>query len=271
MTIDFTKGIGYTIHRFPDGEVHLQVDEIDRKDKVDVRMRIRCAEDLFLLMQLSDILHRQGVEVENLHIPYLMSARCDRVFSFDRPFSLSIVAKVINEVGATCVHIDEPHSFRVENLIPNFVYPRTMFTTLCGYVCGDDGCSDFICFPDAGAQCRYQFELFNVETPLVCQKVRDVNTGQLTSFKVVNPEAFTGGTITIVDDLCDGGGTFIGIAPKLRELNPDKLRLVVVHAVQLKGIKRVAEAFDEVVITNTYEDWDRYELPDNVKVVKVLP
>ena len=53
--IDFTQGIGYTIHRFPDGEVHLQVDEIDRKDRVDVRMRIRCAEDLFLLMQLSDI------------------------------------------------------------------------------------------------------------------------------------------------------------------------------------------------------------------------
>lgn len=265
MTIDFTKGIGYTIHRFPDGEVHLQVDEIDRKDKVDVRMRIRCAEDLFLLMQLSDILHRQGVEVENLHIPYLMSARCDRVFSFDRPFSLSIVAKVINDVGAACVHIDEPHSFRTAQLIPNYVYTVTMREILADY------CDDTLCFPDMGAQDRYGRDIFGANIELVCQKVRDVNTGQLTSFKVVNPEAFTGGAITIVDDLCDGGGTFVGLAPKLRELKPDTLRLVVVHAVQLNGIKRVAEVFDEVVITNTYEDWDRYELPDNVKVVKVLP
>lgn len=94
----------------------------------------------------------------------------------------------------------------------------------------------------------------------------DVATGQLMSFRVTNPENFSGGEITVIDDLCDGGGTFVGLAPKLRELNPTKLRLVVTHAVQLDGIERVAEVYDEVIISNTYINWDKAPLPGNVKV-----
>lgn len=259
--IDFTKGVGYKVIRFPDGEVHLQLDELNRKEEVTVIMRIRNAEDLFLLMQLSDILHRQEVVVKYLHIPYLMSMRCDRVFSFDRPFTLKIVSDVIGELKCIPV-IYEPHSNRCLALMCA-VSVEVSRNLAFGY----KGLST-ICFPDKGAQDRYN--LFNGGNNLVCEKVRDVDTGELKEFKVVNPEVFNGGEITVVDDLCDGGGTFIGLAPKLRELNPTKLRLVVTHAVQLNGIKRVAEVYDEVVITNTYEDWGSFVLPDNVIVKDVL-
>lgn len=259
--IDFTKGVGYKVIRFPDGEVHLQLDELNRKEEVTVIMRIRNAEDLFLLMQLSDILHRQEVVVKYLHIPYLMSMRCDRVFSFDRPFTLKIVSDVIDELKCRPV-IYEPHSNRCLALMC-----AVSVEVSRNLAFGDKGLST-ICFPDKGAQDRYN--LFNGGNNLVCEKVRDVDTGELKEFKVVNPEVFNGGEITVLDDLCDGGGTFIGLAPKLRELNPTKLRLVVTHAVQLNGIKRVAEVYDEVVITNTYEDWDSFVLPDNVIVKDVL-
>lgn len=259
--IDFTKGIGYKVIRFPDGEVHLQLEELNRKEGVVVIMRIRNAEDLFLLMQLSDILQRQEIVVEELRIPYLMSMRCDRVFSFDRPFTLKIVADVVNKLNCRPI-IYEPHSKRSLELMYAgnvevsrdlaFVYKQT----------------STICFPDKGAQSRYN--LFNETANIVCEKVRDVNTGELKEFKVVNPKEFKGGDITVIDDLCDGGGTFIGLAPKLRDLHPTKLRLVVTHAVQLNGIKRVAEVYDEVVITNTYEDWENFELPNNVIVKDVL-
>lgn len=260
--IDFTKGVGYKVIRFPDGEVHLQLDELSRKEEVGVVMRIRNAEELFLLMQLSDILHRQEIIVDYLHIPYLMSMRCDRVFSFDRPFTLKIVTDVVNSIGAKRVSIYEPHS----NKSVRFAYAEDVqISRKMGFEY--KGVST-ICFPDKGAQERYN--LFNGRNNLVCEKVRDVDTGELKEFKVINPETFNGGEITVLDDLCDGGGTFVGLAPKLRELNPTKLRLVVTHAVQLNGIKRVAEVYDEVVITNTYEDWDNFVLPDNVVVNNVL-
>lgn len=259
--IDFTRGIGYKIVRFPDGEIHLQLEELNRKEGVVIIMRIRNAEDLFLLMQLSDILQRQEVVVEELRIPYLMSMRCDRVFSFDRPFTLKIVADVVNKLNCRPI-IYEPHSKRSLELMYAdsvevsrglaFEYKQT----------------STICFPDKGAQSRYN--LFDEMASIVCEKVRDVSTGELKEFKIVNPEVFKGGEITVIDDLCDGGGTFIGLAPKLRDLRPTKLRLVVTHAVQLNGIKRVAKVYDEVVITNTYEDWENFELPSNVIIKKVV-
>lgn len=260
--IDFTKGVGYKVIRFPDGEVHLQLDELNRKEDVTVIMRIRNAEDLFLLMQLSDILHRQEVVVKYLHIPYLMSMRCDRVFSFDRPFTLKIVGDVVKNVNARYVRIYEPHSLRALDVSYGGVVEIIVDYFL------DGGSLGHICFPDRGAQDRYG--AYAPQNALLCEKVRDVATGELKEFKVVNPEVFNGGEITVVDDLCDGGGTFVGLAPKLRELNPTKLRLVVTHAVQLNGIKRVAEVYDEVVITNTYEDWGSFVLPDNVIIKDVL-
>ena len=257
--IDFTKGIGYEIIRFPDGEVHLQLKELNRKERVKITMRICNAEDLFILMQLSDILQRQAVEVDSFTIPYLMSARCDRVFSFDRPFSLKIVADVINSLNAGSVTILEPHSSRVYDLINNcdYVFPEVTL-----------GIDSTLCFPDKGAQERYG-KIFKANS-ILCEKVRDINTGQLKDFKVVNPQVFKGGEITVLDDLCDGGGTFIGLAPKLRELNPTKLRLVVTHAVQLEGIKRVAAVYDEVMISNTYTDWEAEKLPKNVIVYPII-
>ena len=261
--IDFTKGIGYKVIRFPDGEVHLQLDEINRKEGVKVVMRVRNAEDLFLLMQLSDILHRQEVVVDELHIPYLMSMRCDRVFSFDRPFSLKIVSDIVKGVGARCTYIYEPHSMRCVDFT-NCAEKSISLSLLLEYLG-----SSTICFPDKGAKDRYDEYRLKIDT-LLCEKVRNVDTGVLEGFKVVNPEVFFGGEITLVDDLCDGGGTFMGLATHLRKLNPTKLRLVVTHAVQKQGILNVASAYDEVVITNTYKDWASCELPSNVKVYSVI-
>ena len=187
--IDFTNGIGYNIIRFPDGEVHLQLNELDRREPVKVVIRICNAEDLFLFMQLSDILHRQDVVVEELHIPYLMSMRCDRVFSFERPFSLKIVSKVIRDMGARQVFLYEPHSSKsstmtyasVKEITREYAFRYANTSTMC--------------YPDKGAQVRYN--LYRNDGELLCEKVRDVATGKLLSFKVTNPEEFNGEEITV--------------------------------------------------------------------------
>ena len=104
---------------------------------------------------------------------------------------------------------------------------------------------------------------------IVCSKVRDVATGKITSFSIDKICEYKEGTdIIVVDDLCDGGGTFIGIASKLRELKPRKLTLAITHAVQKGGIERVASVYDEVVITNSYKDWTN--LPKNVRIIELF-
>lgn len=257
--IDFTKGVGYEVISFPDGEKHLKINKLDRKDTVEIICRITNSDDLFLLMQLSDILNRQCVCVEKITIPYLMTMRCDRLFSFEQPFSLKIVADVINSFNSKKVVIIEPHSSACLDLIKNsearytskglLEYPTT------------------VCFPDKGAFTRYASNML-MRPYIVCSKVRDVETGKITSFSIDKVcEYKEGNEIIVVDDLCDGGGTFVGIAVKLRELKPSKLILAVTHAVQKEGIERVSGFYDKVIITNSYKDWD--DLPKNVEVVSL--
>lgn len=262
QVIDFVRGKGYEVISFPDGEKHLRIQELNRKDTVAIRCRIKSSDDLFLLMQLSDILNRQCVEVKEIEIFYLMSMRCDRLFSLEQPFSLKIVADVINSFNAKNVYIYEPHSQRSLDMIKN---------SRCNYLFGSSEV-DFsrfdICYPDSGAYYRYS-NVIELPKPIVCKKVRDVATGKLLNFEISYLGTYKeGNPILVVDDLCDGGGTFCGIAELLRPLNPQSISLFVTHAVQKDGIERVVKYYDMVYITNSYADW--CDLPENVKVINII-
>lgn len=264
QVIDFVRGTGYEVINFPDGEKHLRIQELNRKDTVAIRCRIKSSDDLFLLMQLSDILNRQCVEVEEIEIFYLMSMRCDRLFSFEQPFSLKIVADVINSFNAKKVYIYEPHSQRSLDMINN---SNGRYT--CGLTFIDFADCDF-CYPDNGAFERYfGGKQFTSYKPIVCKKVRDVQSGKLLNFDIADLGSYKeGNPILVIDDLCDGGGTFCGIAELLRPLNPSRLELYVIHAVQKAGIEKVAKYYDKVYITNSYADWD--DLPENVEVINII-
>lgn len=259
--IDFNREIGCKVISFPDGEKHLVLDPINRKEKVIVVVRIMNGDDLFLFMQLADILKRQCVTVETLYIPYLMGMRCDRLFDIDRPFTLGIVADVINSLGAEEVRIAEPHSHKTLELIHNSYYEFGVLSLRKPLDIFDMK----LVAPDKGAQERYSADFY-----VVCKKVRDEKTGKLLDFEVEELKPCENEDLLVVDDLCDGGGTFVGLAPKLRELNPKSLNLCIVHAVQVEGIRNVARYYDNVYISDTYNKWEGEELPSNVTVFKVV-
>lgn len=271
--IDLTRQTGCKIATFPDGEKHVTVDALDRKEPVSIICRIACADDLFCLMQLGDILKRQEMEINTLFIGYLMSMRCDRLFDLNRPFSLKIVADVINAIGARNVQIIEPHSYRTMSLINKSVGAlATMENFMNGILKSNELQLDIVAvLPDEGAQARYHIP--HTIPSILCEKRRDPETGKLLSFEVCTKETdiYKDKDLVLLDDLCDGGGTFLGLAPKLRELAPKSISLLVTHAIQLDGIKKVAQAYDHVFITNSYKEWGaESELPDNVTVFKVF-
>lgn len=249
-------GQGYKVNHFPDGEKHLVLKDLNRKDMIHVICRIKSSDDLYMLMQLGDILQRNEIILSRLDIHYLMGMRMDRVIDFNACYSLKIIANVINSLGAKIVNIIEPHSDKTIRLINNACakWTKNIFIPE----------KSIICYPDKGAADRS-----GNENALYCGKRRDADDGTVIESYVVNPEVFTGGTILVFDDLCDGGGTFVALAPILRELKPDKLILQVTHAIQKQGIEKVAKIYDEVYISNSYADWDIVDLPDNVFVNKL--
>lgn len=111
---------------------------------------------------------------------------------------------------------------------------------------------------------------------LICSKTRNPETGKLEGFSIENPELLENEELidmplVVIDDLCDAGGTFVGVASKIREINPNRrLAIFVTHMVNPKGITTLSENYDEVYFTNSYLNWENLELPSNVSVIKVV-
>lgn len=268
------SGIVYDIITFSDGEKHIKlISEVDRKDKVTVVCRITSMDELFILSQVGDILNRMEVEWA-LIITYLMGMRMDRVMSFNEAFSLKIVSNIINDLKASAVFIVEPHSDRTLKLINNSQALMNHFMLMAQ---NDDKHKNIIVFPDAGAKLRYAGDVSGDVPILTCHKKRDVATGKLSGFGLDNPEIldqypdYDG--FFMIDDLCDGGGTFCGMAEILKEVRPNFHKtLAITHAVNVRGIYKIADAFDTVYITDSYKDWelDQYIASDENKNVVVL-
>lgn len=253
--------IKYTISRFPDGEAQISLGELNHKDWVCVKCRITNAEELFIVIQVLDILDRHEVYYK-VEIFYLMGMRMDRVMDFNRPFTLKVITKMLGNSNAENITVLEPHSdviydhrfgniFKV--LIPGKpIRPENWMT---GYQ---------LILPDAGAVERYGCF---IENCITCSKVRDLTTGKILEIKIDNPEKIGNQALMIIDDLCDGGGTFCGIAEAFRKLGvpKERLNISVVHMVNPKGIENLSKNFNHVWFTNSYKDWDN--LPENVTMI----
>jgi ribose-phosphate pyrophosphokinase len=78
-----------------------------------------------------------------------------------------------------------------------------------------------------------------------CLKHRDMRTGQLSGFEVLGAD-LRGASCVIVDDICDGGGTFLGLADKLRDKGAGDLHLLVSHGLFTNGVSKLREKFDTI-------------------------
>ena len=119
-----------------------------------------------------------------------------------------------------------------------------------------------ILFPDEGAQNRYRIPASingTVINVLHCAKKRDPQTGKLTQFVVPEADEFPSldgryCPVLIVDDVCDGGGTFVGIADHL-EHHGLTLGLYVTHGIFSKGFSDLETRFNAIYTTDSFREW----------------
>ena len=228
--------------------------ELMSEDEVTITIRIRSFNDVGMLLIATDALRR--MEVENIHLvlPYFPAARQDRVMVVGESLSVKVYADIINAQNYKSITILDAHSEvapallnRVEN-ISNHNFVTACLQNEKDYV---------LISPDGGALKKiYKLSQFLNGVPVVeCSKIRDVKTGRLSGFKVY-AEDLEGKTCVIVDDICDGGGTFLGLAKELKEKKCGKLMLIVTHGIFSKGLGKLTEIFDEVFSTNSFSDFE---------------
>ncbi len=214
---------------FSGGEEHVQY-KIKYKGPVTIRCSILSSKDLMRLLLLTDSLRRQGITDITLCIPYLPYARQDRVCSEGQAFSLDVFANILNSQRYTEVVSADVHSDVAATLIDNFrnIHQKEMVKFVPKKY-------DNLVSPDKGASKKIGevCDKLGYTSYIQCDKVRDPTTGNITSITTDREGLY--GSCLIVDDICDGGRTFLETAKLLKSKGAESVDLYVTHGI-FKGV-----------------------------------
>ncbi len=249
INLNTEEGIKITL--FPDSQPHINIAAVAEGDDVKVVCSITSSDKLFQLLQTANALDNLFAKKKALVIPYLLAARYDRLMLHGDSIDLKVIADLINSCGFEKVYLYDVHSDVALLLIKNAVgitnknlveqYTKENAILIC---------------PDAGAAKKVSkyFEWNkNITDIIYCNKSRDLATGKLT-LHVLEPEKCIGRNCVIVDDICDGGGTFLAIAEQVK---PSHLTLIVTHGIFSKGFEVLEKSFQEIIVSDSlYRKYD---------------
>lgn len=265
--------IKYEILIFPDSQPHIKFStEVgfcpEPGEEVRILTRLSNPTDLLLLLIITDCLRWNfGVKEISLYITYLLGARMDRRMGSGEPLTLRVITDLLNAQNYSGIIVYDAHSSVTETLLKGCTSkPPHKFLNLVqsGQNFHLGNLPEFVIFPDEGAAKRYG-NLFPGTSPRIhCGKTRDPKTGRL-SDPIVPVESLHGKPSIIVDDLCDGGGTFIQLYHALKAKGAGDVYLAISHGIFSKGLEPL-KMFKQIFTTNSFKEQDDQ---DNLKVIKL--
>lgn len=248
--INLNKREHIKVIHFPDGQPHVELHEgFFSGEKVDVVVSIDSPSLMLELLMLSNALDSKFIEKRILYITYLMGARYDRHMKDGGgdSFDLKVFADLINSLSFEEVRILDPHSEVSLELIADSSAISNRFL-----VEKYNRPNTVIICPDKGAQKKvFQYKEWNPNFTgevVYCEKQRELSTGKLT-LKVVDPEICKNRDCIIIDDICDGGATFLAMA---EQIEPAYLTLMVTHGIFSKGYEKLLEEFNSIITSDSY-------------------
>lgn len=238
---------------FSAGEPHIELLATPRSRSVVIDARLSETWELPRLLCLTSALRHSGAKRIDLFCPYFPGGRQDRVEpGSGNAFTAKVYAGVINAQGYERVVVVDPHSEvtaalldRVEVMHPTTWLPRMLAA---------HGVTDLI-VPDAGAGKRVDrmhAQCALPRSPVQALKHRDPATGRLSGFSM--PRLEPDRTYLVVDDICDGGGTFLGLSEQAggsAGKRDFRLGLYVTHGIFSKGLSGLMDAYDFIWTTDS--------------------
>jgi ribose-phosphate pyrophosphokinase len=247
---------------FPGGEEHLKLGYRDWSNyEIDVSVRdCRNASDILTLMMVIDVLRdnsgpRASIHLELCHLPF---ARQDRRTSRDEPFSLRIIAEMLNSMMLESITFWDAHSEISEVLVDESKsLPQGMFLhNVVGALTQDLGRTNIVVVsPDAGAHKKTFDACSSCGLSDIAKfvKNRDTATGKLSGCHGMWDTKWDAMDIVILDDICDGGGTFLMIEDWIRKntKNSNPIYLATTHGIYSKGTDILLDKFDRLFCSHS--------------------
>lgn len=268
--------IDYKSFTFSAGEIQVRLPDLSGFDSLIIESKYPSSQDLMEIFLVYNALHH-GLSFEGsvtLFLPYLPYSRQDRVCYRGEAFSLSVLAQLIatwsrgkDKIVTWDVHSDVAErvfkqqgvnfiSVSTEDLLKRFKQQGVNF-----------GPETIVVAPDKGAKLRASLAARAIGSREVyyVEKERNPDDGSITSIRfnpiVKGPSPFEGRHVLIVDDICDGGRTFIELAKEIRKGHPASITLYVTHGIFSRGF--------EVFCDNGELLIDRFLIPNLFPNLKV--
>ncbi|CAM1343723.1 ribose-phosphate diphosphokinase [Tenacibaculum amylolyticum] len=239
---------------FSGGEPHIKLTTlVEEGEKVMITTRIRSFNDFGFLACAVDALRRSRVTTIELLLPYFPGARQDRVMVPGEPLTVKVYADILNNLNLHKITVFDPHSEVTPAVLNNCkMLANHKFVEK---VIADIKEKVVLVSPDGGALKKiYKVsEYLGGIAVIEGSKKRNVKNGKLEGFKVYE-EDLKGENCLIVDDICDGGGTFMGLAQELKKKNVGKLYLAVSHGIFSKGVEALQQHFSKIYTTDSFRD-----------------
>jgi ribose-phosphate pyrophosphokinase len=281
----------YEISRFPDGQQSIRILQHnyctyyslrEQTTPIIIESRLNTFQDLELIICANQALKEIGVKSVKLYIPYCIGGRSDRKFQDGGiNYIKTVIGPIINSQNFDEVRIMDPHSSVLEACINNFVeitnYGLVDMSLKDIYVEYDRIC---LVSPDAGAYKKI-FDVakyFKINNIITATKVRDVVTGNILKTEIPSIEKYDDKMkYVIIDDIVDGGKTFIELAKVIKEQKPNSIiYLIVTHGIFSAGYSQLGEYFEKIYTTNSIKDIGETEyhalsnVPTKVKQLNIF-
>jgi len=271
--------VDYEYVKFPGGEPHVKLNlsfEDNLYKNASIIARLNNSEEVLKLFIVTDAIKRYFPARISVVLGYIPGGRQDRVSNVGEALSLKVYADLINSQNYTYVNTVDPHSDVTTALLKN-VNVVPIADTLKELIIKEYG-FDTIIIPDSGAT-KKMFSYYFPDTLglnfIQCNKKRDTKTGKLSGFEVygsIDKDA----KCLITDDLCDGGGTFIGLAKEIKKQCED-ISLYTTHSIYSKGMSEILTTFNNVFTMDTFHSPEKYMAMynsynlENKGIFKVIP
>ena len=264
--VDLDKSdIQYKISKFPDGQQSIELTTSFTRDlaevTVEIKSRLNSFKDLEVIICANQAVRNLECRNVQLYVPYLLGARSDRAFTFHGVNYLKqVICPIINSQNFTRVRVLDPHSDVLEACInnfkkvPNIELVRWALTNIDNK--NEAQSRVMLMSPDAGALKKIydvakEFRIQNVTT---ASKVRDIKTGNIlrTELPTMNLDGIE--HIVIIDDICDGGRTFIELAKEIRKQTDKSIYLIVTHGIFSGGLYDLSKHINSIYCTNSVKN-----------------
>lgn len=191
-----------------------------------------------------------------LDLPYTPYARQDRRCNTGEAFGIKVFGDYINSMDFKAVILTDPHSDVTAACIDK--------AQILNQVEAFGGVHNFgngwyIVAPDMGAKKKAEAfaKATNAKGVITCYKERNMYTGEIISQGIIGGESVPNGgaKFFVLDDICDGGRTFVGVAELLAQFDPEELELAVTHGIFSYGSDVVTNVYDHVYTTNSFNPY----------------